>query len=617
MSELFESVIQSRNPSQKSSRISLKGLKKPTAQPKILKQQTTENAYKSFILPQYQNLCEYSFLNNNLQLSTTASQTKDKLNEINQMIRNSQIQSKQQVNYQKESKQLKNENTINWLKKRYIDSGNKKYFGDQEDVQQSKFIKSIFENITRHLKTPEGVQINDLNRLIQQYELPLSFQVLSKIYQIVDHDRDSILNLQEFQDLILNDNANKIFLDQFKHRYKQYQNIIYKPTSLSALCIFISFRINHDFLTEFLYDSNFQVKDKSLGLIKMLDLIKVQGQTRIKSDFDKRMIRKLNVEQTAQLGFVSPQQKQNQQESSLQNEKSSLKQNDEIIYKNNNTSSDSNNDSDSFYSELDNMQKSSTTQRKSEKIIINTSDSKKNLNVKKTEFQKQMDQIIQKANSQGEKSAKNSYKAKRSLLQEIQVENQKVILSSIDSTKQLSTQKKAPFLPGLNLNTTNQTLQNYQSTKKFHSILDDKQQNENQMDEIKETTILNNSQLVPSYLKKNSSQGDITQKANKQGYSKHMTYLMDLTLQEAVNSKQSQIARKLMNIEDSAIIQQYRKKMDQIKTYQEQKKQLISPTPSPNKHFFTQEILQQLEGTSFAPKNKGFFQNQLSIAQQQ
>ncbi|KAL4460417.1 hypothetical protein ABPG74_000168 [Tetrahymena malaccensis] len=616
MSELFESAIQSRNPSQKSSRISLRGLKKPIAQAKIFKQQTTENAFKSFILPQYQNLCEYSFLNNNLQSSTTASQTKDKLNEINQMIRNSQIQSKQQVDCQKESKQLKNENTINWLKKRYVDSGNKKYFGDQEDVQQSKFIKSIFENITRHLKTPEGIQINDLNRLIQLYELPLSFQVLSKIYQLVDHDRDSILNLQEFQDLILNDNANKIFLDQFKHRYKQYQNILYKPTSLSALCIFISFRINHDFLTEFLYDSNFQVKDKSLGLIKMLDLIKVQGQTRIKSDFDKRMIRKLNVEQTAQLGFVSPQQKQNQQESSQQNEKSSSKQNDERKYKNN-TSYDSSNYSDSSYSDSEKMQKNTTNHRQSEKIMMSSTDSKKNQNSKKTEFQKQMDQIIQKANTQGEKSAKNSYQAKRSLLQELQVENQKVTINQIDSTKQLSSQRKAPFLPGLNLNTTNQTLQNYQSTKKFHSILEDKQQNENLRDEIKESTILNSSQIVPSYLKKNSSQGDITQKANKQGYSKHMTYLMDVTLQEAVNSKQSQIARKLMNIEDSAIIQQYKKKMDQIKTYQEQKKQLITPTPSPNKHFFTTDILQQLEGTSFVPKSKGFFQNQLSIAAQQ
>ena len=35
----------------------------------------------------------------------------------------------------------------------------------------------------------------------------------------------------------------------------------------------------------------------------MLELIKVQGETRIKNEFDKRMIRKLKVENVHSLGF--------------------------------------------------------------------------------------------------------------------------------------------------------------------------------------------------------------------------------------------------------------------------------------------------------------------------
>lgn len=37
----------------------------------------------------------------------------------------------------------------------------------------------------------------------------------------------------------------------------------------------------------------------------MLELIKVQGETRIKNEYDKRMIRKLKVENVPSLGFAS------------------------------------------------------------------------------------------------------------------------------------------------------------------------------------------------------------------------------------------------------------------------------------------------------------------------
>lgn len=38
------------------------------------------------------------------------------------------------------------------------------------------------------------------------------------------------------------------------------------------------------------------MKDKSIGLLKMLELIKEHGHCRIKNEFDKRIIRKLKIE---------------------------------------------------------------------------------------------------------------------------------------------------------------------------------------------------------------------------------------------------------------------------------------------------------------------------------
>ena len=49
-----------------------------------------------------------------------------------------------------------------------------------------------------------------------------------------------------------------------------------------------------------------QVKDKSLGLLNMLDIVKLQGQMRIKNDNDKRIMRQFNVEKSSILGFNIP-----------------------------------------------------------------------------------------------------------------------------------------------------------------------------------------------------------------------------------------------------------------------------------------------------------------------
>lgn len=64
------------------------------------------------------------------------------------------------------------------MKKRHLETGNKKYFGDDEDVQQSNFIKAIFDNITKHLRTPDGVHLNDFHRLLVSFDLPINFHTL-------------------------------------------------------------------------------------------------------------------------------------------------------------------------------------------------------------------------------------------------------------------------------------------------------------------------------------------------------------------------------------------------------------------------------------------------------
>lgn len=44
----------------------------------------------------------------------------------------------------------------------------------------------------------------------------MTFATLTRIYGIVDANRDNALDLEEFSDFILSDAANRLYLDQFK-----------------------------------------------------------------------------------------------------------------------------------------------------------------------------------------------------------------------------------------------------------------------------------------------------------------------------------------------------------------------------------------------------------------
>lgn len=142
---------------------------------KFKKKDPRDMDFKAFILPQYHELCQYNFLNNNLPQKCTAQQCKQKIKEINAMIKSSEGHIKKVEQANDEQSQLKNQQTMTWLAKRYIEHGNRKYFGDNEDEFQLKFLRIIFETIWKHLQTNKQIPIQEFHKLLTEYQLPMSF----------------------------------------------------------------------------------------------------------------------------------------------------------------------------------------------------------------------------------------------------------------------------------------------------------------------------------------------------------------------------------------------------------------------------------------------------------
>jgi hypothetical protein len=167
------------------------------------------------------------------------------------------------------SKYVNNIDTINWLKKRAAKIAQIQYLNNASDLEKHQAIVRVYEKFDDN--HDNNLEVKELREMFKENNIDITSKQLLRLFSIVDKDKSGALDINEFKQFALSEEANKHFRDIINElRYKDIYKHVEKrakflPFNFSTLLNFLSDEVRKDNLRKQIEGEDIEIEGKKIN----------------------------------------------------------------------------------------------------------------------------------------------------------------------------------------------------------------------------------------------------------------------------------------------------------------------------------------------------------------
>ena len=139
---------------------------------------------------------------------------------------------------------LNNCNTIQWLRKRHSTRAKAEYLNSPDEIGRYRDMLNVFRKFDADQSGT--LEFNELSVLFAKSGLKLPKQELLMFFRMFDQDHSGAISVKEFIDILINDEANRLFRAKAERARSSTPDAPYVPRSIPSFFNFLNSTIKRN-----------------------------------------------------------------------------------------------------------------------------------------------------------------------------------------------------------------------------------------------------------------------------------------------------------------------------------------------------------------------------------